>query len=620
MAADELAQLKLLSQVDALVDRLREWSHRSSAWEPVREVQSVLRRVLSRVDPVRMRLDAPLVVATFGGTGVGKSTLINALVGEDVTAAGRQRPTTRQPVLIAHRETSIDGYGFPLDEMRVVRSEAPLLRELLLVDCPDPDTTDLADVEHPESNLAQLRAILPSCDVLLCVSTQQKYRSAKVGDELRQAAEGCRLIFVQTHADQDTDIREDWRQQLAEDYRIADLFFVDSRMATAEQQRGVRPSGEFGRLLDVLFRELSAAQRIRIRRGNVFGLVHAALERGCDDLSRHQPAVHGLRQRIDDRERQLTAQLSQQLQDELLVSRGLWERRLFETVTQLWGLSPFSALLRLYASQASLIASWTLLRAQSTAQLALWGAVQTTRWWQNRQQHATDEQRWQAATGAALSGAHWQELQWELAGDVRVAKLDRDVADAALAEAPRTVAVSEEQFWGMARTRLDELILQAGRRCTGWFTRVTYEIGFAVLPTFLLYRVGKNFFYESYWLNQPLLESQFYIPAGLFLVMWAGLWLSLFSWRMRRGVRQQIRTLATDLAQTRLGAGLLPQISEQCREFERETQALVDLAELVTDVREQISTGEALSSARSGSRSTVSRPHTPPAKVGASGG
>jgi tRNA U34 5-carboxymethylaminomethyl modifying GTPase MnmE/TrmE len=43
--------------------------------------------------------DAPLLVVVGGSTGAGKSTLVNALVGHEVSAAGVLRPTTRSPVL-----------------------------------------------------------------------------------------------------------------------------------------------------------------------------------------------------------------------------------------------------------------------------------------------------------------------------------------------------------------------------------------------------------------------------------------------------------------------------------------------------------------------------------------
>ena len=51
---------------------------------------------------------APLLVVVGGSTGAGKSTLVNSLLGEHVSAPGVLRPTTRAPVLVHH----------PLDERR----------------------------------------------------------------------------------------------------------------------------------------------------------------------------------------------------------------------------------------------------------------------------------------------------------------------------------------------------------------------------------------------------------------------------------------------------------------------------------------------------------------------
>ena len=78
-----------------------------AAWEPLARGQALVARLLSRLETLRSRLQAPLVVATFGGTGTGKSALVNALVGQECTASGRQRPTTTRPVLIVHPETEI---------------------------------------------------------------------------------------------------------------------------------------------------------------------------------------------------------------------------------------------------------------------------------------------------------------------------------------------------------------------------------------------------------------------------------------------------------------------------------------------------------------------------------
>jgi len=46
--------------------------------------------------------DAPMLVVVGGSTGAGKSTLVNSILGERVTAPGALRPTTRSPVLVHH--------------------------------------------------------------------------------------------------------------------------------------------------------------------------------------------------------------------------------------------------------------------------------------------------------------------------------------------------------------------------------------------------------------------------------------------------------------------------------------------------------------------------------------
>ncbi|MEV7414681.1 dynamin family protein [Streptomyces sp. NPDC089919] len=52
--------------------------------------------------PRLMAPEAPVLAVIGGSTGAGKSTLVNSLVGRQVTEAGVLRPTTRTPVLVCH--------------------------------------------------------------------------------------------------------------------------------------------------------------------------------------------------------------------------------------------------------------------------------------------------------------------------------------------------------------------------------------------------------------------------------------------------------------------------------------------------------------------------------------
>src|SRR5262245_16201658 len=201
MSLAELAHLELLAEVDSLLAELHQWVDRAPDWTTARQAQALVRRLAARADTLRVRLEAPLVVAMLGGTGTGKSSLVNALVGSEVTLPGRQRPTTRQPIVICRSDLAPAALGIPADQVQLVQRDLPLLRDLVLVDCPDPDTTE--QEESAVSNLSRLRELLPHCDVLMVTTTQQKYRSSRVSEELAAAAPGARLVFVQTHADLD---------------------------------------------------------------------------------------------------------------------------------------------------------------------------------------------------------------------------------------------------------------------------------------------------------------------------------------------------------------------------------------------------------------------------------
>ena len=592
----ELAQLELLAQVDDLVDRLGSWSQEPSAWEPVHQSQALVKRLLSRLEPLRARVEAPLVVATFGGTGVGKSSLVNGLVGREVTSAGRQRPTTTLPIVLAHPQTDLNAYDLPINsadgELQVVRVETPLLRDIIVIDCPDPDTSE---AETTTSNLARLHRLLPFCDVLLYVSTQQKYRSAKVSDELLQAASGCRLVFIQSHSDLDTDIREDWRKQLSPKFQIADMFFVNSRQALEEQQQGLRPTGEFGRLIDVLMLELSETQRIRIRRSNVMGLVHEVLSHARDLLTAHAPQVERLEQALAEQRHRATERMAGRLKDELLVSRGLWERRLLGQVTEMWGYSPFASVLKIWHSQASLLTSFTLMRSHTTAQMALVGLVQGSRWLTSQKQEQEAERRLESLTSLGLTDTDLREAQMVITGHVHSARLNRIQTDAKALESLRHSASDiQMEFLVNAARQIDELILDAAKRNSRWPTRFLYEILFAILPAFLLYRAGKNFFYDSFWLEKPLLDTNFYIPAALFFLCWAAIFVMSYTSRLRRGLTQRIEGLAQELASAKAGAGLFPDLEQLCVEFAHHRDRLEQFSISLESIRQHYAVNQSV--------------------------
>jgi energy-coupling factor transporter ATP-binding protein EcfA2 len=117
-----------------------------------------------------------LVVMLMGGTGVGKSTLLNALAGGGIAQASVQRPTTRDPVVYYHETIRTDRLDPALRHCRLVPHDRPALEQKIVVDTPDLDSNDPANRER-------LISLLPVADVVLYVGSQEKYHD-KLGWEL----------------------------------------------------------------------------------------------------------------------------------------------------------------------------------------------------------------------------------------------------------------------------------------------------------------------------------------------------------------------------------------------------------------------------------------------------
>jgi hypothetical protein len=592
---EQLEHIALLTEVDDLTSRLHRWIDDCPNWETAQRSRSLVRHLLDRVAVLRIRLETPLVVATFGGTGTGKSSLVNALIGTEGTTAGRQRPTTTTPVLLVHPEMPVEALGLDLDRFRVKQVDAAVLRDIVIIDCPDPDTSEGA---APGSNLAILRDIIPHCDVLLYTSTQQKYKNARVIDELADVAAGCRLVFVQTHADLDSDIRDDWKNFLKSGYEVPEMFFVDSNRALSEQRNGQRPTGDFGRILDLLSNELGAAKRVAIRRANLIDLLQEALTICRADYDAHQPKVAELSAVLDQQRTQIKQTLTKQLCQELLANRSLWEQRLLTAVAEKWGFSPFSSVLRLYNGLGAFIASFTFFRARTSAQMALIGAVQGARWVKSRAKEQEAESSLDRLSTFGISDQQLQESRLLISGYVRSAGIEYKVSEDRrdLTDLRRNAATVEGEFLGDATRAVDEVIEELSMINSSPFTRFRYEVLFIAFILFLVGRIGHNFFWSSFLAPmvgtateaKPLLTVDFYIPALIFLVIWSGFLVTMFTWKLRSGLTNRVQQFAQSMAESRLLHGLFPNLESTCQSVQQDSQTLTSLLDQTESFRHNL--------------------------------
>src|SRR4051794_27898688 len=139
LRTDDLSLEVSLAEFDRLVAAVRRWVETAPDWPPMAKAKSLWARISPRLDELRLRLDRVLVVGIVGGTGTGKSTLLNALVGQRICQAGDVvRPTTTRPVILAHPDVDTSFLQLDACQPEIQTAAVHLLEQIVLIDCPDP--------------------------------------------------------------------------------------------------------------------------------------------------------------------------------------------------------------------------------------------------------------------------------------------------------------------------------------------------------------------------------------------------------------------------------------------------------------------------------------------------
>ena len=160
--------------------------------------------------PRLAQMDAPALIVVGGSTGAGKSTILNSLVGSEVSPAGVLRPTTRAPVLAFHPD---DLGWFEGDRVlpglpRASGGEAqPGTLQLAPTESLSPGLA-LLDSPDIDSVLAENRALagqlLAAADGWLFVTTAARYADAVPWEYLRAARDrGTALSLVLNRVPED---------------------------------------------------------------------------------------------------------------------------------------------------------------------------------------------------------------------------------------------------------------------------------------------------------------------------------------------------------------------------------------------------------------------------------
>ena len=203
--------VKTAARLGELQDLLKELSfvtEQQTEASPFEELRfKALNQISDYLIPRVSNLGAPLLVVVGGSTGSGKSTLVNSLLGEQVSLSGAVRPTTRTPVLafnpvdqpffesdrILPELKRVKGGGFN-NEAGTQSNQALLMtprervpRGLAILDAPDIDSVS-------DENRALSGQLLNAADLWIFVTTANRYADALPWDLLTEA--GARKITV----------------------------------------------------------------------------------------------------------------------------------------------------------------------------------------------------------------------------------------------------------------------------------------------------------------------------------------------------------------------------------------------------------------------------------------
>jgi energy-coupling factor transporter ATP-binding protein EcfA2 len=175
-----------------LVAQAKQWVNEASSagWVSEQDAKPLLEYDVRTPDSLFSATQSrPLIVAFLGGSGVGKSTLLNRLAGEDIARTGVERPTSKEVTLFHHRGVELSKLpeALPIEKIKLAAHDDESKKNIIWIDMPDFDSTEAKNKEL-------VLGWLPHIDVLIYVVSPERYRDNKAWQIL--LAEGGRHAWV----------------------------------------------------------------------------------------------------------------------------------------------------------------------------------------------------------------------------------------------------------------------------------------------------------------------------------------------------------------------------------------------------------------------------------------
>jgi energy-coupling factor transporter ATP-binding protein EcfA2 len=224
------------------------------------------------MDRARAGLSGGLWILLLGGTGVGKSTLLDALAGKDIAPVSARRPTTVRTTFYAHREASLGPLGeVPAGAGELAAHSIEALRDKVVIDPPDFDSA-------VDANRRRLMPLLDAADLVVVVADGEKYRDEALYELLARYRGEKAFLFVMNKLDLGLtdDVRDDFRAALeGAGFDSPRMLAVSAREAFEARVSGREPgdaAGDFAELERIVAEELDRARIREIKEANLAGV------------------------------------------------------------------------------------------------------------------------------------------------------------------------------------------------------------------------------------------------------------------------------------------------------------------------------------------------------------